>query len=65
MLVTKHEVVDVVDYIFSQTEGSRAFIYYDAPVKGKYNEELKLLLQKGFTRVKWQNEVAKTRRTDR
>ena len=59
MLVTKHEVVDVVDYIFSQPEGSRAFIYYDAPVKGKYNEELKLLLQKGFTRVKWQNEVAK------
>ncbi|MCW3124511.1 MAG: excinuclease subunit [Bacteroidetes bacterium] len=58
-LVTKHEVVDVVDYIFSLPEGERAFVYYDAPVKGKFNEELKLLLQKGFTRVKWLNEVTK------
>jgi excinuclease ABC subunit A len=58
-LVTKHEVVDVVDYIFSLPEGERVFIYYDSHVKGKYNEELKLLLQKGFTRVKWQDEVTK------
>ncbi|MBS1686897.1 MAG: excinuclease ABC subunit UvrA [Bacteroidetes bacterium] len=58
-LVTKHEVVDVVDHIFSLADGTKAFIYYDAPVKTKLNEELKLLLQKGFTRVKWQNEVSK------
>ncbi|MBS1592785.1 MAG: excinuclease ABC subunit UvrA [Bacteroidetes bacterium] len=58
-LVTKHEVVDVVDYIFSLTEGTKAFIYYDAPVKTKLNEELKLLLQKGFTRMKWDGNVAK------
>lgn len=57
--VTKHEVVDVVDYIFALPEGERAFVYYDSPVKGKYNEELKLLLQKGFTRIKWQDEVTK------
>jgi excinuclease ABC subunit A len=43
--VTKHEVVDVVDYIFALPEGERVFVYYDSPVKGKYNEELKLLLQ--------------------
>jgi excinuclease ABC subunit A len=57
--VTKHEVVDVVDYIFALPEGERAFVYYDSAVKGKYNEELKLLLQKGFTRIKWQDEVTK------
>jgi excinuclease ABC subunit A len=57
--VTKHEVVDVVDYIFALPEGERVFVYYDSPVKGKYNEELKLLLQKGFTRIKWQDEVTK------
>jgi excinuclease ABC subunit A len=58
-LVSKHEVVDVVDYIFGLPEGEKVFIYYDAIVKGKLNEELKLLLQKGFTRVKWLGDIAK------
>ena len=58
-VVTKHEVVDVVDYIFDLPEGEKVFIYYEAVVKGKLNEELKLLLQKGFTRVKWLGETAK------
>ena len=58
-VVTKHEVVDVVDYIFGLPEGEKVFIYYEAVVKGKLNEELKLLLQKGFTRVKWLGETAK------
>jgi excinuclease ABC subunit A len=58
-IVGKHEVVDVVDYIFGLPEGEKVFIYYEAIVKGKLNEELKLLLQKGFTRVKWLGETAK------
>ena len=58
-LVSKHEVVDVVDYVFGLPEGEKVFIYYEAIVKGKLNEELKLLLQKGFTRVKWLGETAK------
>jgi excinuclease ABC subunit A len=58
-IVGKHEVVDVVDYIFSLPEGEKIFIYYEAISKGKLNEELKLLLQKGFTRVKWLGETAK------
>ena len=58
-MVSKHEVVDVVDYVFGLPEGEKVFIYYEAVVKGKLNEELKLLLQKGFTRVKWLGETAK------
>jgi excinuclease ABC subunit A len=58
-IVSKHEVVDVVDYIFGLPEGERVFIYYEAISKAKLNDELKLLLQKGFTRVKWLGEVAK------
>jgi excinuclease ABC subunit A len=58
-IVTKHEVVDVVDYVFGLPDGERVYIYYQAPVKNKVNEELKLLLQKGFTRVKWLGEIAK------
>ena len=58
-LVTKHEVVDVVDYIFSLSEGEKVFIYYQIQTKIKFNDELKLLLQKGFTRVKYKGEVCK------
>ena len=58
-IVSKHEVVDVVDYIFALPAGEKVFIYYEAIAKGKLNEELKLLLQKGFTRVKWLGETAK------
>jgi excinuclease ABC subunit A len=58
-IVGKHEVVDVVDYIFGLPAGEKVFIYYEAISKGKLNEELKLLLQKGFTRVKWLGETAK------
>src|SRR5580698_6845296 len=34
-IVSKHEVVDVVDYIFGLPEGERVFIYYEAIAKGK------------------------------
>lgn len=57
-VVTKHEVRDVVDYIFSQKDGEKVFIYFEEKVKKSVAEELKLLLQKGFTRVKVDGEVA-------
>ncbi|MFN8285162.1 MAG: excinuclease ABC subunit UvrA [Chitinophagales bacterium] len=51
-LVTKHEVRDVVDFIFKLKEGEKVYIYFEEKVKKSVAEELKLLLQKGFTRVK-------------
>ncbi len=58
-LVSKHEVVDVVNFIFRKKEGEKVFIYFECKAKVKFGDELKLLLQKGFTRVKWQGEVVK------
>lgn len=57
-LVTKHEVMDVVDFIFKQPEGEKVFIYFENSVKNTLAEELKLLLQKGFTRVHIEKETA-------
>ncbi len=57
--VTKHEVRDVVDFIFSREEGEKIFIYFDETVKKSFSDDLKLLLQKGFTRIKLDGEVAK------
>ncbi len=58
-LVIKHEVKDVVDFIFGLKEGEKVFIYFEEKVPGKLSESLKLLLQKGFTRVKLDDTVAK------
>lgn len=58
-VVTKHEVRDVVDFVFGLNDGEKVFIYFDEPVKKNYGEELKLLLQKGFTRIKAGNDIAK------
>ncbi|MFN8276720.1 MAG: excinuclease ABC subunit UvrA [Chitinophagales bacterium] len=57
-LVSKHEVRDVVDYIFRLPEGEKVFLYFETAFKGKLPDELKLLLQKGFTRILWNNEPA-------
>ena len=51
--VRRHEVSDAVDYIQSFEEGSKAQIYIPLPYKYKdrrLDQELNLLLQKGFTR---------------
>ena len=58
-LVRKHQVSDVTDFIFS-FEGSRAQLF--APVVKRYHDrklkkQLELLLQKGYTRVKYKNEL--------
>ena len=58
-LVTKHEVKDVVDFIFKLNEGEKVFIYFEQKVENKLADELKLLLQKGFTRVNIGDEIAK------
>ncbi len=58
-LVIKNEVMDVVDFIFKQIEGDKIFIYFEDKVREKFADDLKLLLQKGFTRIKFGEEVAK------
>ena len=58
-LVTKHEVKDVTDFIFKLEEGEKVFIYFEDKVRKSFGEDLKLLLQKGFTRVRFNNDVAK------
>lgn len=50
-LVSKHEVNDVVDFIFKLKAGEKVFIYFENKVAKTFAEELKLLLQKGFTRI--------------
>src|SRR5579859_725214 len=58
-LVVKHEVREVVDFIFSLTEGARSFVYFDVRVRKSFGDELQLILQKGFTRIRLKNEVMK------
>lgn len=57
--VTKHEVRDVVDFIFKLDEDAKVYIYYHEKVKGSMNEQLQLLLQKGFTRISWEENIVK------
>lgn len=55
--VSKHEVNDVVNFIFSLQQDEKVYILFIAKAKKKLEEELKLLLQKGFTRIKWNGEI--------
>jgi len=58
-IVKKHEVSDVVDFLFSKKEGTKVQLFI--PLQTKYDrsleKELNLLLQKGFTRVKYKKEI--------
>ncbi|MCC7504921.1 MAG: excinuclease ABC subunit UvrA [Saprospiraceae bacterium] len=59
-LVKKHEVADVIDFIKSQPEGARGMILMPFPKKYRersLEQELNLLLQKGYTRVQWKEET--------
>ncbi len=58
-VVKKHEVMDVVDFIFKMDEGEKVFIYFEDKERKSFSEELKLLLQKGFTRIKFDDSVVK------
>jgi len=57
-LVAKHEVSDVVNAILKQKESTRVYIYFEYKVEKKVEVALSLLLQKGFTRVRWNDEEA-------
>ena len=53
-IVKKHEVSDVVDFIQSHAEGTKIMLFIPMPEKYKdrsFEQELNLLLQKGYTRV--------------
>ncbi|MCB0527169.1 MAG: excinuclease ABC subunit UvrA [Saprospiraceae bacterium] len=59
-IVKKHEVSDVIDFIKSQPEGTRGLVLI--PFSRKYKErtleqELNLLLQKGYTRLQFEQET--------
>lgn len=58
-LVKKHSVSDVVDFIFSQAEGTRVQLLI--PLQSRHErtveQELTLLLQKGYSRVIFQQEL--------
>jgi excinuclease ABC subunit A len=59
-LVKRHEVSDVVDFIQSHPEGTRIQLFIPLPYKYKdrtLQQELDLLLQKGYTRVLIDNEL--------
>ena len=58
-LVIKHEVKDVIDFIFKLKDDEKVFIFFEDKIHKNLAEDLKLLLQKGFTRVKFKGEVAK------
>ena len=58
--VKKHEVADVTDYIHTFEEGTKMLLL--APFPSKYQnrlmkDELELLLQKGYTRIKQEAEL--------
>ncbi len=59
-VVKKHEVTDVVDFIKNQPDGARGLVLI--PFSQKYKErsleqELKLLMQKGYTRLLFKGEI--------
>ncbi len=59
-LVKKHEVADVTDYIHRFTQGIRVQLFIPLPYKYKERtlaQELDLLLQKGYTRLKIEGEL--------
>ncbi len=58
--VRRHYVSDVVDFILSQPEGTKVWLYIPLPVRYKdrtLQQELTLLLQKGYTRMWWDGEM--------
>jgi excinuclease ABC subunit A len=58
-LVKHHTVTDMVDYLHSFEEGAKVMISCPLQLAGgrKIEQELELLLQKGYTRVLWDGAV--------
>lgn len=58
--VKRYQVEDVVDFIHKKEEGARVFLYVKLASKYKdraVEKEMDLLLQKGYTRIKWKGEL--------
>lgn len=58
-IVIKHEVEDVLNEIFSHPAESKFQIFAPHDMKASWDEELKLLLQKGYTRIWFDNALQK------
>ena len=58
-LVVKHEISDAVDFILSQDKKSRIqlFIFLQHKYERSITNDLNLLMQKGFTRVKYKGDL--------
>jgi len=59
-IVQKHEVTDVIDFIKKLPDGTRGLVLMPFPKKyleRSLEQELNLLLQKGYTRVQFGNET--------
>jgi len=58
--VQKHRVADVVDFITEQPSESRILIFSDFQSNGRpFEEQLNVLLQNGFTRIKIRSQIIK------
>ena len=58
--VKRHFTTDVVDFVQKQEEGAKVQLFMPLPIKYEdrsLEQELKLLLQKGFTRMFWEGEM--------
>jgi len=57
--VKKHTISEVVDFVFKQKEGTKIqiFIPFVVPENRSIQEELDLLLQKGYTRIFFEDEL--------
>ena len=58
-LVMKHEVNDVVDYIFSFKADTKIQILAPLNLNNELKDELNILLQKGYSRVVWNEKLYK------
>jgi excinuclease ABC subunit A len=58
-LVTRDTISDVVNHILAQPEGTRVYVLARIQVRKQgLKKELELAVQKGFSRVLWEGEVA-------
>ncbi|MCC7051450.1 MAG: excinuclease ABC subunit UvrA, partial [Bacteroidia bacterium] len=60
-LVKQSSVTDVVDFVFNQPINTKVMLFVKLSVtkKDSIKERLTMLLQQGFTRVRWNNELSR------
>ncbi|RLD19281.1 MAG: excinuclease ABC subunit A, partial [Bacteroidetes bacterium] len=60
--VTKHTVTHVVDYMYSLPEGTKIQLFselHDRNIDRTIGKELEILMQKGFTRVRYKGKITR------